>query len=103
MVRSLIAAVALLGFGQAFFQAATIKPAAPDAAGSSGEDSRRGLLKVYNVTLKRCIRYAYNIPETQILSGPKWVDEIRYDITAKADGPIPEAELLKMLQPLLVS
>jgi len=101
IVRSFIAAVALLGFGQSSFQVATIKPAVPDAAGSSGEDGRRGLLKVYNVTLKRCIRYAYNMPETQILSGPKWVDEIRYDIMAKADGPIPEAELLKMLQPLL--
>src|SRR5262249_48272882 len=101
IVASFIAGVALFGLGQASFQVATIKPAVPDAAGSSGEDGRRGLLKGYNVTLKRCIRYAYNTPETQILSGPKWVDEIRYDITAKADGPIPEADLLRMLQPLL--
>jgi uncharacterized protein (TIGR03435 family) len=73
----------------------------PDAAGSSGEDGRNGFLKVYNVTLKRCIRYAYGMPETQIVGGPKWVDDIRYDITAKADQPISEPELLKMLQPLL--
>jgi uncharacterized protein (TIGR03435 family) len=101
IVRSFVAAVALLGLGQASFQVATIKPAVPDAAGSSGEDGRRGLLKIYNVTLKRCIRYAYNMPETQILGGAKWVDEIRYDITAKADEPVAESELLKMLQPLL--
>jgi uncharacterized protein (TIGR03435 family) len=96
-----VAVIAALGLGQTPFPVATIKPAVPDAAGSSGEDGRSGLLKVYNVTLKRCIRYAYNMPETQILGGPKWVDEIRYDILAKADEPVSESELLKMLQPLL--
>ena len=65
------------------------------------ELDRNGLLKVYNVSLKRCIRYAYGMPETQILGGPKWVDDVRYDILAKADQPLKEPELLKMLQPLL--
>jgi uncharacterized protein (TIGR03435 family) len=86
---------------QASFEVASIRPAVPDTFGSSGEDGRNGLLKVYNVTLKRCIRYAYGMPETQILGGPRWVDDRRYDITARADRPIAEAELLKMLQPLL--
>ena len=40
---------------------------------------------MYNVTLKRCIRYAYGISEAQILGGPKWIDELRYDILAKAE------------------
>src|SRR6266853_5173363 len=85
----------------ASFEVATIKPAVPDAGGSSGEDGRRGVLKVYNVTLKRCIRYAYSIAEDQILGGPKWIDDLRYDIVAKADHPAGEPELLTMLQPLL--
>jgi len=101
-LRPFIALFILLGVGEASFQVATIKPAVPDAAGSSGEDGRRGLLKVYNVSLKRCIRYAYGMPESQILGGPKWVDQLRYDITAKADDALGEPELLKMLQPLLV-
>ncbi len=100
-LRLLIGLVAVLGLGEASFQVATIKPAVPDTFGSSGEDGRRGLLRVYNVTLKRAIRYAYDIPETQITGGPKWVDELRYDITAKADEPLGESELLRMLQPLL--
>ena len=85
----------------ASFEVATIKPAVPDAAGSSGEDGRQGTLRVYNVTLKRCIRYAYAIAEDQILGGPKWIDDIRYDILAKANHPAGEPELLTMLQPLL--
>ena len=93
--------VAMLGAGQTAFEVASIKPAVPDAGGSSGEDGRNGLLKVYNVSLRRCIKYAYKIPETQVLGGPKWVDDLRYDITARADRPASEPELLRMLQPLL--
>jgi uncharacterized protein (TIGR03435 family) len=85
----------------ASFEVATIKPAIPDAGGSSGEDGRQGTLRVYNVTLRRCIRYAYAIPEDQIIGGPKWIDESRYNILAKADHPAGEPELLTMLQPLL--
>lgn len=85
----------------ASFEAATIKPAVPDAGGSSGEDGRNGVLRVYNVTLKRSIRYAYAIAEDQIVGGPKWIDDVRYDIVAKSDHPAGEPELLTMLQPLL--
>jgi uncharacterized protein (TIGR03435 family) len=83
----------------ASFDVATIKRAVPSAA--SGEDGRNGVLKMWNVSLKRCIGYAYNIPEDQILGGPKWIDELRYDILAKVDHSVDEPELLKMLQPLL--
>jgi uncharacterized protein (TIGR03435 family) len=85
----------------ASFEVATIKPASPDEARISGEDGRNGVLKMWNVSLKRCIRYAYTIPEDQILGGPKWIDELGYDILAKADHPAGEPELLTMLQPLL--
>lgn len=85
----------------AAFEVASIKPAVPDASGSSGEDGRKGVLRVYNVSLKRCIRYAYAIAEDQILGGPQWIDERRYDILAKADHSADEPELLMMLQPLL--
>jgi uncharacterized protein (TIGR03435 family) len=87
--------------GPASFEVATIKRAVPDDAGSSGEDGRNGVLKMWNVSLKRCIRYAYDIPEDQILGGPKWIDELRYDILAKVDHSVDEPVLLTMLQPLL--
>ena len=93
--------IATLLLQAASFEVATIKPAVPDAGGSSGEDGRNGVLRLYNVTLKRCIRYTYAIPEDQIIGGPKWIDDRRYDIVAKADHPAGEPELLTMLQPLL--
>lgn len=83
----------------ASFEVATIKRAVPSAA--SGEDGRNGVLKMWNVSLKRCIGYAYNIPENQILGGPKWIDELRYDILAKVDHSVDEPQLLTMVQPLL--
>lgn len=96
---TLLLAVALLGAES--FDVATIKPAGPDEAGISGEDGRNGLLKMWNVSLKRCIRYAYKVPEDQILGGPKWIGEVGYDIVAKTDHQAGEPELLTMLQPLL--
>jgi uncharacterized protein (TIGR03435 family) len=83
------------------FEVTSIKPASPNEAGISGEDGRNGLLKMWNVSLKRCIRYAYKIPEDQILGGPKWIGEVGYDVVAKADHPASEPELLTMLQPML--
>lgn len=96
---ALVLVITLLGAGS--FEVASIKPASPDEAGISGEDGRNGLLKMWNVSLKRCIRYAYKIPEDQIEGGPKWIGEVGYDIVAKADNPAGEPALLMMLQPLL--
>ena len=54
-----------------------------------------------NVTLKRCMRGAYGVPEAQVFGGPKWIDQDRYDIDAKAAGPAGDHELMAMLQTLL--
>jgi uncharacterized protein (TIGR03435 family) len=96
---ALLLAVTLLR--AASFEVVSIKPASPDEAGFSGGDGRNGVLKMWNVTLRRCISSAYTIPENQILGGPKWIDELSYDILAKADHPAGETELRTMLQPLL--
>jgi uncharacterized protein (TIGR03435 family) len=97
--RALLLAATLLH--AASFEVASIKPASPDEAGYSGADGRNGVLKIWNVSLKRCIGYAYKIPEDQVLGGPKWIDELSYDILAKADHPAGDAELWTMLPSLL--
>jgi uncharacterized protein (TIGR03435 family) len=92
-------------FGQATpapaFEAASIKPSKAEPGSGSGITTRRGSISARNVTLKRCIRGAYDVQESQIVGGPKWVDEDRYDIDAKAAGPAGEHELMAMLQSLL--
>jgi len=76
------------------FDAAAIKPSdAPP--GSSGINTNNGSLRAYNVTLRRCISGAYEIPENQIIGGPKWISENRYDITAR--GPGHTEDMLKTL------
>jgi uncharacterized protein (TIGR03435 family) len=82
------------------FEAASIKPSKAEPNSGSGIRTTKGRVSAYNVTLKRCIRGAYDVPESQIF-GPKWIDEDRYDIEAKAAGPAGDHELMKMLQSLL--
>jgi uncharacterized protein (TIGR03435 family) len=83
------------------FEAASIKPTHDTPGSTSGITSTPGRITGRNVTLKRCIRGAYDIPETLILSGPKWIDEDRYDIEAVASGPASDHEMMVMLQSLL--
>jgi uncharacterized protein (TIGR03435 family) len=82
------------------FEAAAIKPS-PDPPGSSGIFETKGRINARNVTLRRCVRGAYDVPEPQVLGGPKWVDEDRYYIEAKATGPADDHDLMLMLQTLL--
>jgi uncharacterized protein (TIGR03435 family) len=65
------------------FAVASIKPSTAES-GSSSVSTDRGRVTGGNVTMKRCMRAAYDVPEAQIVGGPKWADEDRYDIGAKA-------------------
>ena len=86
--------------GPPTFEAAAIKPS-PDPPGNSGIFESEGRINAKNVTLRRCVRGAYEVPEQQVLGGPKWVDEDRYYIEAKAAGPAGDHDLMLMLQTLL--
>ncbi|HEY4088427.1 MAG TPA: TIGR03435 family protein [Bryobacteraceae bacterium] len=83
-------------FAQAVsFDAASIKPSNA-SPGSSGINTNNGYMRAYNVTLKRCIAGAYGITEDQVIGGPKWISENRYDITARGSGGHTE-DMLKTL------
>jgi len=84
------------------FEVASIKPANPDHVdGVSGVETKLGRLTATNVTLKRCILGAYGIRPHQIVGGPEWLDADRFDIVAKADGPVGDGTLSQMMQTLL--
>ncbi len=66
-------------------------------------DTSPGHLTMRNVPLRHAILWAYDLKDYQV-SGPDWIkgDE-RYDIIAKAAGPVPESQVRLMLQALLTS
>lgn len=54
-----------------------------------------------NVALERVMRFAYNLPEYQIVGGPDWVRTDRFDIEARAGRDVSPEELRRMVQALL--
>jgi uncharacterized protein (TIGR03435 family) len=97
----LVALVLMQAVPAPAFEAASIKPSKAEPGSSSGINTKIGSISARNVTLKRCIRGAYDVQESQIAGGPKWAGEDRYDIDAKAAGPAGDLELMEMLRSLL--
>ena len=83
------------------FDVASVKPSADATNAYSGGHSGEGKLTLNNVSLRRCIRGAYGIAEPQVIGGPRWVDDERWDISAKADHPAGDSEISLMFQSLL--
>ena len=87
----------------AAFEVASVRPGAMWKAGGEGH-SRSDIefspdsLTMRNVDLSECVQWAYGVKFYQIsgLNPPE-----RYDILAKADGPVPVSRLRAMLQELL--
>jgi len=82
------------------FEAASVKPASPEAT-DFGVDTDPGLLRVEAQTLRDMVRVAYGVNDSQVVGGPKWANSDRFDITGRANGPAGGKELLTMLQSLL--
>lgn len=101
LVSFCVTLFAQLAVGPPAFEVASIKPSEDPPGSVSGIFENRGRINAKNVTLKRCVRGAYNVPEPQIMGGPKWVDQDRYYIEAKAAVPASDRELMLMLQTLL--
>jgi len=59
-----------------------------------------GSLIMANVRFATMVRWAYNVEDYQV-TGPGWIRDDRYDLSAKAGTAAPEAELRLMLQALL--
>lgn len=67
------------------FEVASIKPADPDAHGSSLMTDRIGGLNATNIPLRAIITMAYGIRDFQLSGGPGWIGTDRYDIIAKPE------------------
>lgn len=83
------------------FEVASIKPSQDPPGSVAGIFESKAGINAKNVTLRRCLRGAYNIEESRIVGGPKWVNEDRFSIDATAAIPTGDHDLMLMLQTLL--
>ena len=93
-----LSAMAALGHaaGPAAFDVASIRPSQPGRRVlETGPDS----VTIRSVRLDECIAWAYKLADYQV-SGPPWLTEAFFDITAKAAAPATENELRQMTQKL---
>ena len=58
-------------------------------------DAPIGEFRTVNAPLKMILEYAYDLPQTQMVGAPPWVDSAKFDIDAKAEAAVSEA-LAKM-------
>jgi bla regulator protein BlaR1 len=100
MIRRAIPFLLLMcaGFAQLTFEVASIKPAGPDAKGSSIQFMPGGGLSMTNIPLRAMITFAYDVRDFQVSGGPGWVGTERFDLRAKADrtdsdGPVDLAKM----------
>jgi uncharacterized protein (TIGR03435 family) len=101
LVLCVFAAV-LTGYGQnprLTYEAATIKPNASGSNGSSTNGSK-GQIVFTNATLKRLIERAYEAKPIQV-TGPSWLEDVRFDITAKYPPETKQSDRSLMLRTLL--
>ena len=60
-----------------------------------------GRLTATNITAAALVRFAYDLPDFQIVGGPAWLNTDRFDVVAKAEGDPPLAQKRIMLRGLL--
>jgi uncharacterized protein (TIGR03435 family) len=51
-------------------------------------DPSESHFRTVNLSLKELLQFAYNLPKSQILAGPSWLDSTMFDIDAKSDAAV---------------
>jgi uncharacterized protein (TIGR03435 family) len=102
MRHTLMAAVLAAMLPAQSFDVASVKPVQSGQGAPSIAVSRGGRLTATNVTLRRLIRWAYNVQDFQIVGGPDFRNQPIYEIQAKgARGNENAEELARALQTVL--
>jgi hypothetical protein len=72
------------------FEAASVKPSDPKARSWSGiRRQPGGRFNTFNTPVRLLITFAYQIQGYQLVGGPDWISNTRYDIVAKMEGDPP--------------
>jgi len=100
MVAALLAAIPAGVAGRSpappSFEAATIRLAARDSAGS-GVNLSPARIRIVNSPLKFCVRVAWDVQDFQVSGASSWMDTNRYESDAVAAGPFNGSEFRVML------
>ena len=83
------------------FEVASIKRNVSVGQLSSVNGQPGGRITVTNHSLHSIVRQTNRVQSYQIVGGPDWVDQDRWDIVAKGEGDPPFEQLLAMMQTLL--
>jgi uncharacterized protein (TIGR03435 family) len=108
--RSLIALLALLALAPALsaqeprpsFDVASIKRNVSLSPGSSQRNMPGGRINFSNQRLRQVVRAAYGGSDIEVVGGPNWIDDDRWDIIAAPAAVDPNAPWREMLKTLLV-
>jgi uncharacterized protein (TIGR03435 family) len=85
--------------GHPAFEAAFVK-ANTTGSGSSSTNGTKGQVVMVNQPLKRLVERAYNVRPFQV-TGPEWMENVRFDITAKYPENTRSSDRPAMLRTLL--
>src|SRR3954470_1325820 len=86
MARTMFAMLLAAGAMAQSFEVAAVKPAESNAVGRWIRMQTVHQFVAHNHTLLYLIAAAYNISPHAISGGPSWVDDDRFEITAKTPG-----------------
>jgi bla regulator protein BlaR1 len=84
------------------FEVASVKPNKSGNSGGSFGGRPGGLVVVVNNTLRNIVRNVWNLQEFQIVGGPDWINQDRWDIEARApQGQPTQQQMMLMMRSLL--
>lgn len=83
------------------FEVASVKPNSSGDRNTMFQITPGGRFHCSNVSPQMLIIMAYDLKPNQLTGGPSWLDSVKYDITAKAEGPEEPERLKQMMQTLL--
>ena len=82
------------------FEVISIKPRTADRP-SGGIPNAPDRFVRPNVSVAQLMEYAYDVRDFQILGGPGWMRSERFEVSAKAETAVPQAQMRLMVQRLL--
>lgn len=101
-VGCIVAALSVVAPAQRpVFEVASVKPGNAASRMLRSMITPGGNLRAENVSLRTLIEDAYQIKPFQLLGGPRWIDQDKFEVIAKGDPSADADKVRRMLQALL--